>query len=127
MDPQTAAEDITVKRDEYVEVVFGDGRSCRFELLELRLNCPCATCRGMRDEGIDPWPAPASPRPLRVEGAQLVGAWGLGLAWNDGHGTGIYPWDALRRWCEAGRPRFRADSGLPGTADLDDDDDDGVI
>lgn len=117
MAAETDAEDITVKRDEYVAVLFGDGRQCRFDLLELRLNCPCATCRGMRDAGVDVWPGPASPQPLRIEGAELVGAWGLGLAWNDGHATGIYPWESLRRWCEAGRPSFPADSGLPGSED----------
>ena len=112
---ETDAEDITVKRDEYVEVVFGDGRTCRFDLLELRRNCPCAECRGRREQGELPGPRPRSLIPLRIEDAQLVGAWGLGLAWNDGHTTGIYPWESLRSWCEAGRPRFRPDSGLPGS------------
>jgi DUF971 family protein len=37
---------------------------------------------------------------LRIEEAELVGAWGLSVTWNDGHATGIYPWDALRRWCD---------------------------
>lgn len=115
--PQTDAEDITVKRDEYVEVRFGDGRTCRFGLAELRVNCPCAECRGIREAGEEPGLRPASAAPLRIEDAQLVGAWGLGLAWNDGHATGIYPWESLRRWCEAGRPRFRPDSGLPGSPD----------
>jgi DUF971 family protein len=116
MGAETDAEDITVKRDEYVEVVFGDGRACRFELLELRRNCPCAECRNVREAGGEPGPRARSIQPLRIEGAELVGAWGLGLAWSDGHATGIYPWESLRRWCEAGRPVFRPDSGLPGSA-----------
>ena len=33
---------------------------------------------------------PTSSRPLRVVDAELVGAWGLGITWNDGHSTGIY-------------------------------------
>jgi DUF971 family protein len=99
---KTDADDVTVKRDEYVEIRFGDGHICRFDLLELRLNCPCAECRGVREAGDEAWPRPGSPSPLRIEGAELVGAWGLGLAWNDGHTTGIYPWEALRRWCDAG-------------------------
>lgn len=117
MAADTDAEDITVKRDEYVEVVFGDGRTCRFDLLELRRNCPCATCRNIREGGGQPGPRPRSIQPLRVEDAHLVGGWGLGLAWSDGHGTGIYPWESLRRWCEAGHPVFRPDSGLPGSGD----------
>jgi len=48
-----------------------------------------------------------------VEGdsAELVGAWGLSVTWNDGHSTGIYPFESLRRWRE-GDGGFGPDSGL---------------
>ena len=36
-----------------------------------------------------------SPRPLRIVDAHLVGNWGLGVTWNDGHNTGIYSWPLL--------------------------------
>lgn len=115
---ETDAEDITVKRDEYVEVVFGDGHTCRFGLVELRLTCPCAECRGIRERGDEAWPGPGSPVPLRIEGAELVGGWGLGLAWNDGHATGIYPWESLRRWCDRAGPRIGLGDG-PGAGGTD--------
>ena len=101
---ETDADDITVKRDEYVEVVFGDGRTCRFDLLELRRNCPCAECRNVREAGDLPGPHPRSIQPLRIDDAQLVGGWGLGVQWSDGHNAGIYSWELLRRWCEAAPP-----------------------
>ena len=44
----------------------------------------------------------------------LHGAWGLNITWNDGHRTGIFPFDALRRWSDGG-PAFGPDSGLRGT------------
>jgi DUF971 family protein len=44
------------------------------------------------------WPKPASPRPLRAEHAELVGAWGITFTWNDGHSTGIFSWALLRQW-----------------------------
>jgi DUF971 family protein len=53
--------------------------------------------------------------PLRIESARLHGAWGLVVAWNDGHATGIFPFESLRRWDEGGGP-FGPDSGLGGTA-----------
>ncbi|HSL59912.1 MAG TPA: DUF971 domain-containing protein [Acidimicrobiales bacterium] len=109
--------DITVKRDESVTVEFGDGRRCSFGLEELRQVCPCAGCRGARDRGQVPWPTPSSPQPLTISTAELVGAWGLSITWNDGHSTGIYPWESLRRWCEAGRPDLTPDSGLSGGGD----------
>src|SRR5688572_10137010 len=107
---------ITVDRDSHVEVTFADGRACRFGLADLRLACPCAGCRNAREGGRDPWrPAPGRPE-LAVTSAELVGNWGLQITWSDGHSTGIYPFESLRRWCEAGEASagFPVDSGLPG-------------
>ena len=39
-------------------------------------------------------------RCILAEGAELVGAWGLQIHWNDGHETGIYAWSMLRAWRE---------------------------
>ena len=49
---------------------------------------------------------------LALADAQLVGAWGLGVTWDDGHATGIYPFAALHEWIVAGHPVFTPDSGL---------------
>ena len=106
--------DITIDRAAGVTIEFADGFSCSFELEELRQACPCASCRGARDRGRAPWPAPGSPQPLSITDAELVGAWGLSIVWNDGHGTGIYPWESLRRWGEHGKPAYPPDSGLGG-------------
>lgn len=111
---RTEVADVTIERERGVTVVFADGHRCSFELLELRLACPCAGCRGARDKGEQPWPTPRSPLPLSIADAQFVGAWGLSIAWNDGHATGIYPWDALRDWCERGEAHYPPDSGLGG-------------
>jgi DUF971 family protein len=47
------------------------------------------------------WPWSASPEALRVLDARLVGAFGMAFDWSDGHSTGIYTWDTLRRWSSA--------------------------
>ena len=108
--------DITVAREAGVTVRYADGHECTFGLEELRRACPCAGCRGARDKGESPWPTPRSPLPLSITDAQLVGAWGLGITWNDGHATGIFPWESLRNWCEQGTPAYPPDSGLGGPA-----------
>lgn len=95
-------QDIEVDRARAVTVTFDDGHVCTFGLAELRQGCPCATCRAWRDQGQDAWPRPGSPATLSIADAELVGAWGISFTWNDGHSTGIYPWDALRRWCDEG-------------------------
>ena len=52
------------------------------------------------------------PEPHLVADAQLIGAWGLGITWSDGHSTGIYPFSSLHDWIRAGHPVFTPDSGL---------------
>lgn len=91
---------IDVAREEGVTVTFVDGHVARFDLVTLRQSCPCAECRGLRDQGKAVWPRQASPTPLRIEDAEFHGAWGLHITWNDGHATGIFPFEALRRWHE---------------------------
>ena len=87
---------VDVQRDTGITLVFDDGVECTFANDDLRLACPCATCRGLRDQGRPV----AAPEGARIEDAQLVGNWGIGILWNDGHATGIFPWSALREWCE---------------------------
>lgn len=99
--------DLVVERDKGITITYADGHVARLELMEVRAGCPCATCRSLRDRGQQVWPRPGSPQPLRIDDARLHGAWGLNVTWNDGHSTGIYPFEALRRWSEGrldGRP-----------------------
>ncbi|MCU1345424.1 MAG: hypothetical protein JWL70_1690 [Acidimicrobiia bacterium] len=88
--------DVRVDRATSLTITYDDGHQCSFPLPELRQICPCATCRGIRDAGGEVVLIDA----LAISDAELVGAWGISLTWSDGHNTGIYPWDALRRWCD---------------------------
>jgi DUF971 family protein len=87
---------IDVHRDHGITLTWADGTTTEFGLEELRQHCPCAECRTRRDRGLPVWPLPSSPQPLQIVDAELVGAWGLGISWNDGHATGIYGWALLR-------------------------------
>ena len=89
---------LDVDRAEGLTATWPDGETTHYALEELRVHCPCAECRGLRERGLPVWPKPASPRPLRVEDAELVGAWGITFTWNDGHSTGIFSWALLRQW-----------------------------
>ena len=100
VDERYQPETIDVDKEAGVTFKFLDGRVARFDLMRLRLGCPCATCRNLRDRGEDCWPRPSSPMPLRIESAALHGAWGLMITWNDGHDTGIFPFESLRRWAD---------------------------
>lgn len=93
--------DVSVDRQRSVSVTFDDGVTAAFSLTELRRSCPCAGCRGAREQGREPFAVrPDSSGPTIVD-ASLVGAWGLSIRWSDGHEAGIYAWDNMRRWYEA--------------------------
>lgn len=105
--------DITIDRPSMeLRLQFDDGVAGTIGLVDLRLHCPCATCRAARQAGRAVWPTSGGDQTLELSGAQLVGAWGLGVAWSDGHATGIYPFAALHQWIVAGHPVFTPDSGL---------------
>jgi DUF971 family protein len=80
-------------------LVFDDGCECYLPLAMLRRACPCALCQGEPD---------ALGRVLRPqvehgEGAfelrsiEKVGGYALRPQWADGHASGLYTLDYLRR------------------------------
>jgi DUF971 family protein len=64
--------------------------------VQLRDQCPCANCieEGTGRKILDPAQIPADIRPLQIAG---VGNYALKIQWSDGHDTGIYTWQTLRR------------------------------
>ena len=102
MDDRYRAEHTDIQRDAGVTITYADGYIAAFDLMTLRLGCACAACRGLREQGREVWPSPTSPLPLRIDNAELHGAWGLQITWNDTHATGIFPFEAQRNWHEAG-------------------------
>lgn len=66
----------------------------------LRGSCPCAVCvdeiTGVRVVGVDD--VPPDVQPVQVE---LVGNYALRVRWSDGHDTGLFTWELLRRLSDA--------------------------
>jgi DUF971 family protein len=89
---------VALDREHGLTVTWSDESESTFALEELRLNCPCAECRGLREQHRAVWPGPGAPQPLAAVSAELVGAWGMTIVWNDGHSTGIFAWGLLRQW-----------------------------
>ena len=78
------------------------GHAGFFPARPLRLACPCAGCvEEMSGRPLlDPAYVSSEVRPLALE---LVGAYGLRVRWSDGHSTGIYTFEQLRRSCPCPR------------------------
>lgn len=62
----------------------------------LRAECPCASCRNewTGERILDPATIRAD---LKLEGMEPVGNYAVRLGWNDGHSSGLYTWETLRR------------------------------
>jgi DUF971 family protein len=80
-------------------IEWDDGHQSVYDPARLRLACPCAQCvdeltgaRIIRPENIPPTIKPQEMRP--------VGRYGVSFLWSDGHDTGIYTFEALRRLCQ---------------------------
>ena len=83
-------------------VEWPDGHGSPYPLPYLRGWCPCAACQGHSVEHVF---RPHSA--TRIVGMQTVGNYAVAMAFDDGHGTGIYTFDWLRRCCpcaECGGP-----------------------
>jgi len=91
------------RRDDGVLVEWdAEGHRGFYPAKALRLACPCAECvEEMSGRALlEPGSVPPDIRPVEL---LLVGAYGLRIQWSDGHGTGIYTFDRLRRECPCPR------------------------
>lgn len=84
-----------------LRISWEDGRASEYAPRFLRLLCPCAGCvdemtgvRTLKDEMV--------PEGVYPEAIHYVGRYALQFMWSDGHSTGIYPFEYLRRLDEEG-------------------------
>jgi DUF971 family protein len=92
-----------------MEITWRDGHHSAWSFKWLRDACPCATCHDEREKSGRqpgaPKPAPASLLPMyqappRPDIVTPVGRYAISFHWNDGHSSGIYSWEYLRRHCQ---------------------------
>lgn len=84
--------DVELDRTRELRLTYDDGVVAHFPVGELRAGCPCAGCRGRREQGLDV----ATVTGVTALGAELHGGWGIAIRWSDGHDTGIFSWELLR-------------------------------
>ena len=85
-------------------VKWDDGKESYISLEKLRRGCPCAGCKGEMDimgnlyKGPE---APLTPEAFRLAGFSMVGGYAVQPTWADGHASGLFTFDYLRRLAEA--------------------------
>jgi len=85
-------------------ITWSDKQVCSYPLSNLREACPCVECRGGH-ENMGQKSDPANilvltpSRSYAIETLEMVGNYAIQPFWDDGHHTGIYTWDYLKRLC----------------------------
>ena len=93
--------DVDLKNSE-VRIAWADGLKSTFTLEYLRKICPCAVCNEQRSNDdplrvLSPDQAMASGKLSPDHPVEMVGNYALQFFWDDGHQTGIYTFEYLRR------------------------------
>ena len=86
-------------------VKWDDGSESFIPLEKLRRACPCAGCKGEMDVMGNLYKSPEqplSPNAFHLVRIESVGTYGVQPVWADGHATGIYSFDYLRRIAKPG-------------------------
>lgn len=103
-----------------LEIDWQDGHRSAWTFAWLRDACPCATCVEERQkEGRKPGQPkaktgellPMYKPPAKPASAHGVGRYALQFNWLDGHSSGIYSWEYLRRNCQCPECTFSSAEG----------------
>jgi len=85
-----------------LRITWQNGEVRYYPVRQLRDRCPCATCREKRQTPSVPGMLPVlrleETLPLRIVCMKPVGNYAYGIAFSDGHDTGIYTLDSLWDW-----------------------------
>ena len=92
--------DLKLLDQQTLKIQWTDGQVRQYSVSELRGNCPCATCREKRTseaEETNPLAilTPEEAKPLTITAMNPIGSYAYGIAYSDGHDTGIYTFEDL--------------------------------
>lgn len=108
------------KQESFLQIAWSDGRVCVYPLSQLREACPCVECRGGhqkmgREHDPDDILKLIPRRSYRIQALERIGNYALQPVWDDGHKTGMYTWEYLRRLCPPEQTRTSEPPGESAT------------
>jgi|SRR6185436_15440181 DUF971 family protein len=92
VDIQPIGNELAIKWD--------DGSESYIPLEKVRRLCPCASCKGETDVMGNVYKSPdkpLSPAAFQLIRCSIVGGYAVQPVWADGHSTGLYSFDYLKR------------------------------
>lgn len=91
---------IKVVEKQSLLIKWDDSTESKIGLKYLRDECPCANCKGetvLLKTFSPPKPPILSPEMYMIQNIHLVGGYAIQITWKDGHNTGIYSWEYLKK------------------------------
>jgi DUF971 family protein len=85
---------------EELAIRWDDGSESYFTLEKMRRHCPCAGCKGEMDIMGNVYKNPSqafAANAFRLVRLQNVGGYAISPVWADGHSTGIYSYEYLKK------------------------------
>lgn len=103
-------EHISISKSKGIKIDWKDGTTSEYELRYLRHHCPCAVCTGAHGTPpeappIEPTPFQMYAAPLRIVSVEPAGNYAIHIAWSDGHKSGIYSYEHLRKISPEPKPK----------------------
>ena len=92
LDVQQIGDELAIK--------WNDGSESFIRIEKLRRYCPCAGCKGevnIMGNVYKSAEKPLSPASFQLVRMQSIGGYAIQPVWGDGHATGIYSFDYLKR------------------------------
>ncbi|MDE3057867.1 MAG: DUF971 domain-containing protein [Bacteroidota bacterium] len=84
-------------------ITWDDGHVSPLTFHLLRDECPCAECKGetVLLHTYKPQTRVQLPGHYELKSLQQVGSYAVQITWGDGHATGLYSWEYLRKLGES--------------------------
>jgi DUF971 family protein len=91
---------IKIQNKKNLYIKWNDDSESSISLKYLRDECPCASCKGESILFKTFRPAQKVKETVemyQVQNIETVGGYAIQIAWKDGHNTGIYSWEYLKK------------------------------